>query len=307
MGVRIGIDIGATRLKSAIVENNEILDTDTVFLSPQDHEEAGLIALLDKRIRHLSKQHQIEAVGIGVAGVIDTKSGLIRQSPNFPVWSDFALGKRLSDVIGLPVAVDNDANMVALGEYEFGAGKGSRSMILLTLGSGVGGGLILDSKLFHGERGMAGEIGHITVDPEGFACNCGNNGCLEQYASAKGLRNMVERDNFFGKMTKSALKDPKLPEKLYKIAKNGDERALRYFEDFGYYLAIALGGVLNLLNVKTIVFSGGVARSMDLWEDVLRQELTRRTFAAVLEDVRIEQGTLGDMAGALGAARLFDT
>lgn len=300
----LGIDIGATRVKMAVVGKHEIVDTDTVFLSPQDHGEEGIISLLEAKIGSIKASHNINSVGIGVAGVIQAGAGIIRQSPNFPAWQDFALGKRLSAAIGLPVAVDNDANMVALGEYEFGAGKGAGSMILLTLGSGVGGGLILDGKLFHGQTGMAGEIGHITVEPEGFACNCGNNGCLEQYVSAVGLQNKVKRDIFFGRDTDLALKDPKLPEKLYEMAKNGNKKAGKYFEEFGYHLAIALGDLLNILNVKTVTFAGGVAQSMDIWKAILMQELERRTFAAVLEGVRIEQGTLGDMAGALGAAGL---
>lgn len=300
----LGIDIGATRIKMAVVSKDRIVESASVFLGPDDHSEDGMIGLLHKKIAKLNSRYRIGSVGIGVAGVIDMHTGLIRQSPNFPTWQDFALGQRLTEATGLPVAMDNDANMVAIGEYEFGAGKGARNMALLTLGSGVGGGLILDGRLFHGNTGMAGEIGHITVEPEGFACNCGNNGCLEQYASAKGLRNKVRRDIFFGAETGLALKDPKLPERLYKMAKNGDKKALGYFQEFGYYLAIAIGGMLNLLNIKLIVFSGGVAGSMDIWKAVLMQELRRRTFTAILKDVRIEQGTLGDMAGAIGAAIL---
>ncbi len=305
MGVVLGIDIGGTRVKTAVVRADDtVIAHDTMFLSPEEHQEDSMVALLARKVGELRRQFPIEAVGIGTAGVIEADTGLIRQSPNFPAWQDFAMARLVGEACGLPVTVDNDANMVAMGEYAFGAGKGARSMLLLTLGSGVGGGLILDGKLFRGEDGMAGEVGHITVEPEGFACNCGNHGCLEQYASSTGLRNKVRRDRFFGPNTDAALQDPKLPEKLYKMAQNSNKQALQYFDEFGYHLAIALGGLLNVLNLHLIVFAGGVSKSMDLWEGRLRQELRHRTFAAVLKQVRIEQAVLGDTAGALGAASM---
>ena len=304
--MKIGIDIGATRVKAALIDSSKIVSKKTVYLRPEDKNPDGIILFLERLIKELSNgMGEIRGVGIGVAGVIDHEAGMITQSPNFPSWRDFYLRRELEKRLNLPVVIDNDANMVAWGEFNHGAGQGYASMILLTLGSGVGGGIVLDRKLYRGLEGMAGEIGHITVEPEGFRCNCGNNGCLEQYASAVGLRNFVKRDNLFGEKTHEYLKDPDLPKKLYDMAKNGNERAIYYFKNFGYYLAIALGGLLNTLNIKLIVFSGGLANSMDLWKDELLNQLGRRTFRAVLQGVEIKKGILGDLAGVWGAAALI--
>ena len=303
MSLTAGIDIGATRIKAAVVEQGYIKEKRIVFLEQDDRSEEGIVERLAAIVKGFGSK--ITGVGIGVAGVIDINQGIIKESPNFPLWQNFPLKSELEKKLNIPVQIDNDANMVAWGEYLYGAGRGARSMILLTLGSGVGGGIILDGRLYHGERGMAGEIGHITVEPEGFACNCGNRGCLEQYASANGLRNFVKRDHFFGSDTKSYLKEPRLPEVLYSLAKAGNEQARMYFESFGYYLAVALGGLLNVLDVHLIVFSGGISESMDLWEDRLLQELQRRTFSSIVQGVEIKRGVLGDMAGVLGASALF--
>jgi glucokinase len=170
----------------------------------------------------------------------------------------------------------------------------------------VGGGLFLDGRIYRGAVGMAGEIGHVTVVPEGFPCNCGNRGCLEQYASANGLRNLVARDGLFGGLTDAALGDPDLPRRLYEAAMAGDERCRGYFDSFGYHLAIGIGTILQLLNVPLVILAGGLARSFPAFGPRLMAELPGRGYRCVNEIARVVPCALWEDGGILGAAALVD-
>lgn len=310
MALIAGIDLGATRIKAGLVRDGKVLATGVVNLAPEDKTEEGVITRLLEVARNVTDEaglawSDIEGIGIGAPGAIRYEQGVVVKSPNFPLWTEFPLGRRLADLAGKPVLLDNDANIITLGEAVYGAGRGRGDLACLTLGSGVGGGMILNGQVYRGADGMAGEIGHACVEPEGLPCNCGGRGCLEQYASATGLRNMVRRDNLFGGLTDAALADPHLPERLFEAAMSGDERCQGYFDEFGYRLAIGLGMLLNLLNLHTVVLQGGLARALPAFGPKLRAELPCRGYRAIAEAAEIVPCTLWEDAGILGAAAQF--
>lgn len=305
----VGIDLGATRIKAGLVVEDRIVQTVVVNLEPEDRSQAGIVrrlsGVVDSLCRgNLSAGERPAGLGIGSPGAIRHADGVIVRAPNFAEWNDFELGSMLARAIGLPVWLDNDANVITLGEAVYGAGRGMRDFLCLTLGSGLGGGLFLDGRIYRGADGMAGELGHVGVEPEGFSCNCGSRGCVEQYVAAVGLRNYVRRDRLFGDDTEAALADPDLPRRLYQMAMQGHRQATRYFHDVGYYLAMAIGSYLNLLNVEAIVFAGGMARSWDAFSPTMLDELRRRAYPVLVKRTKIVMCELWEDAGVLGAAAL---
>lgn len=305
----IGIDLGATRIKAGLVRDERIVGTVVVNLDPADRSQSGVVARLAAVVaelegRFLEPGRTVAGIGIGSPGAIRHAEGVIVRAPNFEQWNDFELGRMLGDATGLPTRLDNDANVITLGEAVYGAGRGYRHFLCLTLGSGLGGGLFLDGRIYRGADGMAGELGHIGVEPEGFECNCGSRGCVEQYIAAVGLRNYVRRDRLFGDGTEAALADPDLPHRLYEMAKSGHPTAGRYFHDVGYYFAMAIGTYLNLLNVEAIVIGGGMARAWDAFGPTLMSELRRRAYPVLVDRTRIIMCELWEDAGILGAAAL---
>lgn len=305
------VDLGATRVKAGLVHDGVILASSTTILTPDDRTQEGVLARVDAVVRDLCAREalavdDLAAVGVGAAGAIRYAEGVVAHSPNFPAWSEFPFRRGLADRLGRPVHLDNDANVITLGEARRGAGIGERHFACLTLGSGVGGGLFLDGHVYRGAFGMAGEVGHITVVPEGLPCNCGNRGCLEQYASATGLRNLVRRDGLFGGLTDAALQDPDLPRRLFDAARAGDARCQAYFEEFGYHLAIGIGTLLQILNVPLVVLAGGLAKSFPAFGPSLLSELPGRGYPCVNQVARVVPCALWEDGGILGAAALVD-
>ncbi len=303
----VGVDLGATRVKAGLVQRDQVVRTLVAPLDPQDRTPSGVVERLAATVRELASASDLDAllgVGVGVPGVIRHRDGVVIQSPNFPAWRDLPLADLLRDRLHLPVHLDNDANVVTLGEARYGAGRGAGDFALLTLGSGVGGGLYLCGDVYRGADGMAGEIGHMVVEPEGAPCGCGGRGCLEQYASFNALRAWAMRDRLFGDVTEAEVQDPDLPRRLFDAAVAGDERCRSYFAEMGRRLAVTIGGLLNLLNLRLVVLAGGIARAFPLFSPALFEELPRRTFPAVLAAARVVPCALWEDAGILGAAAL---
>ncbi|GFO65218.1 ROK family protein [Geomonas paludis] len=285
----IGIDLGGSNLRFALVDRQgRVLARCAEPTLPA----AGLASLLARLLDGVERLRQegarlgcgTVALAVGVPGLV-CSDGVVRASVNVPVLEGVPLARELSAATGMPVAALNDANACALGENRYGAGRGYRSLIALTLGTGVGSGLILDGRLWTGVDGAAGEFGHIPVEPEGRPCGCGSRGCVEQYASAGAIaRNGDDAAA------------------VARRARQGDAAALAVFAEAGRYLGIAAAGVVNLLNLEAVLLCGGVAQSFDLLVPALRRELVSRTFPVSGGRVRVEQGTLGDDAGVLGAA-----
>lgn len=309
-GAVIGIDLGGTNCRGALVASEGVLSS--VFRMPT-RMETGLEQFLDRLIafcrdlRVVAEKQGLktEALGMGVPGII-APDGIVRISPNLPSLNNVPLAALLQERLGLPVTLGNDANVIALGEALFGAGKKFRSFITLTLGTGVGGGLVLDRRLWEGADGAAGEVGHMTVEPEGRLCACGAQGCLEQYASATGIVRSVRELLDAGK--ESSLRglagEEITSHKVAEAGRQGDRVALAALEEAGRRLGQILSGIANLLNLEGAVITGGASESLDLMLPEMERELARRAFEIPALRMKVVNGELGDDAGILGAAAL---
>ncbi|HEY6871603.1 MAG TPA: ROK family protein [Geobacteraceae bacterium] len=306
----IGVDIGGTNLRFALVGAQG-----AIHLRERSQTEISLgresflerlvsgIGAVQKSAHPLGLE--VHAVGMGIPGLI-ARSGVVLSSPNLKAIEGVNLKEAVAQATGLPVIAVNDANAAAYGEKSYGAGRVFDSFLLLTLGTGVGSGLILNGELWSGIDGVAAEYGHATVEPDGLPCHCGNRGCLEQYASASALAAAALRalDEGGAGALAGLPRSDITAETVAAAARRGDPLALALFEKAGRYLGIAGATVVNLLNPEAILLGGGVAASFDLLAEPIRREILDRAFTVPARRVRIVKGELGDDAGILGAAAL---
>jgi glucokinase len=258
-------------------------------------------------------------IGVGVPGLVDSESGRLLESPNLPGWSNCDVKGEIERRLGTAVILENDANAAALGEHWLGAGREVESMCMYTLGTGVGGGLVLNDAIWHGWNGMAGELGHCNVEPEGHVCNCGSYGCLEQYASATAVVRMAHEALASGAATElRKVADEALDARLvYECAMRGDGVAKQVFERVGRALGAAIANMVNTVNLPLYVIGGGVSGAWDAFSPALFDEVRRRSFVYAWttgEDgkglggrqrsTRITRALLGGDGGLYGAARL---
>jgi glucokinase len=310
----IAVDLGGTNLRWAVVDNQGAImgRWERVTASMPDQE--ALIDTLASELLASGKEAdaqgaEVKAVGLGIPGRILPKEGLVAFSPNIPFLNDCPLGPTLGQRVPWPVVMENDANLFAFGENWLGAGAGYEHMLGMTLGTGVGGGLILNGRIWPGTAGTSGEVGHITIDPDGYRCKCGNRGCLETMASGAWTVTWVKEQ--LAQRTPSWLvelweKDPDAidGETLVVAAKMNDPLAMKGFERVGKALGIAIADVVHLLGVDRIVIGGRFALSWDLFHLHMKEEMYRRLTLFPPENVSAVQAKLGDDAGLLGAARL---
>jgi glucokinase len=294
----IGLDLGGTNLRAAAIDQaGKMLDRvsgQTAYSAGREailHDMAGAIQTLRDR------QNAAELAGIGVAvpGFIQLKEGVIRNSNNLATLEGFPIRDELSRRLGAPVILENDANAAALGEKWIGAGRGVDDLVLLTLGTGVGGGIIANGKILRGHLGMAGELGHITVVPNGNPCGCGNRGCVEKHASATAITAMAKL---------LGLGDGLTAKEVYDLAIAGNEKAKTIFVSMGEALGIALAMLVNAFNFPLYLLSGGVLAAWDLFAPAMIEETRRRSFTFRTTQTRIEKADLGNEAGLFGAAYL---
>src|SRR5579884_1705486 len=267
----IGVDLGGTNLRAAAIdENGQILGriTESANFQAGPEHVAGEIARIVEKLRGELKEHTLRGVGIGVPGYIDIDAGVVMGAANLPDFDGFPIRDRIQQRLGAPIVLENDANAAALGEKWMGAGQDVKDLILLTLGTGIGGGIVVDGKVLHGFRGMAGEFGHMTVFPDGNPCGCGNYGCLEKHASASAIAAMG-RMMHFGREIRSAAD-------VYALAREGNERAIRVFESMGRALGIALANLINIFNFPLYLLSGGPLPAWDLFSPPMFEEVRRR-------------------------------
>jgi glucokinase len=304
--VVIGVDLGGTNTRTALVNREgTVLDKQKETTNAA----GGHERVIAKLIGNINRQREnagrlgrtVIAVGVGAPGVIHEQSGVVVKSPNFPDWNNLPLRKTLELELGIPVFIENDANAAALGEQWRGAGSGIQSMIFLTLGTGVGGGIILGGKIWHGADGMAGEVGHMTISPDGRRCGCGNTGCLEMYASSRGI---VMTFGEIGSQQDAAvpLRTGITSEQVYQSARSGDPIAVRVMRDMGRSLGIGIANLINIFNPEMVVIGGGVRDAWDLFIDATRDEIRKRAFEYPAERTKIVPSVLGDDAGMVGAA-----
>ena len=302
-------DLGGTHLRVALVDENGRILTQLKKETPKGAKPECVVRDLVEAEQQCRSDSQVAsgriiAASIMVPGSVDKTNAVVVQAPNLPSLSNFGLKRALEDEFGWPVVLENDANAAAVGEMWLGAARGYRNVVCVTLGTGVGGGIILDGKLWRGSDGSAGEFGHTTVNPfGGLKCKCGNEGCLELFASATAIVRMVEED--LPHFPQSLLKGEKLTaERVYDAGSQGDELAIAVFEKVGRYLGVGLVNIINLLNPEIIVIGGGVVNGWNLFANAMRQQVADRVFRSQVNRVKIVPAECGDNAGLLGAARL---
>jgi glucokinase len=249
----------------------------------------------------------LAGIGIGCPGLVDSRRGIVRVPPNFPGWEEVFLADAVQDMSGLRTMVDNDVNAMAAGELCFGAGRGFQEMICLTLGTGVGGAFIAGGKIYTGFQGTAGEIGHMTVVPDGPLCKCGNRGCLERLIGAGAIvENALAKMEQGGSSSLSSRPSADLtPRHIAEAAGHGDRLAREVLRETGEYLGIVLAGLVNFLNPQAIIIGGGIAQAGELIFASARETIRSRAYALPGEAVRILPAQLGETAGLVGAATLL--
>ncbi len=308
----IGIDIGGTNLRGAVVDSKGNIAKRHSSSSDAHIGIDNLVCNLINLITFLRKDYNIAGIGIGIPGILNAKNGVITQAPNIKNAVNYPIRKFLSAKIKpkLPIYIENDANCAAIGEFRFGAGKGLSSLIMITLGTGVGGGMVLDGQLWNGAHGMGGEIGHIKVYPRGNKCNCGHRGCLESYSSLEGIKNIIRAGTKESIINKSLLKKIKstpednLPELLYKEAKNGNRFSKKLWEELGTALGLGISSITNLLNPEIVIIGGGIAGAWQTFIPSTRKAVQENTLIGPYNKLKISRSKLKDDAGILGAASL---
>jgi glucokinase len=295
----IGVDLGGTNLRAAAVNRTgSILAkiTANTQLSAGRDAIVNDIATAIQGVKLQVDHGQLAGVGIGIPGYIDIATGVVLGSANLPDFTGFAFRDAVQRQIGIPIILENDANAAALGEQWIGAGRGVKDLVLLTLGTGIGGGIIVDGKILHGFLGMAGELGHMTVIPDGNPCGCGNYGCLERHAAATAIVGMG-RALGLGDQGLTA-------EEVYQMAVAGNERAKAVFESMGRALGMALANLVNIFNFPLFLLSGGMLPAWDVFAPAMFEQVRKRSFSFVKTNTKIEKATLGNLAGLIGAAYL---
>lgn len=295
----IGVDLGGTNLRAAAVdEEGQLLARHSIATSSYEGRPekivADIVGLIGE-VRGRANGTMLRGVGIGVPGYIQMDTGIIVSAANLP-FTDFPIRDAIQQQLGIPIILENDANAAALGEYWMGAGRGVQNLFLLTLGTGIGGGIIIDGKVLHGFAGMAGEPGHMTVYPDGNPCNCGNQGCLEKHASASAIAGMARMMGLGGNDVTAA--------ELYAMAVAGNAKARQLFEYMGRSLGIAIATLINLFNFPLFLLSGGPLPAWDMFAPAMLTEVKRRSYTYSRTATKIEKATLGGDAGLFGAAYL---
>lgn len=310
--VLIGIDLGGTKISTALVDaDGRIISRDY-----RDTEAArGLDDVVARMIDAASKVmdaggmtvEQISAVGVVAPGPIDVRLGIVTAPPNLPGWKDVPLKQIIEDQLGLPTTLENDAGAAGVAEHRFGAGKGTQHMIYVTASTGIGGGFILNGELYRGSTGAAGEIGHMTILPEGPYCGCGNRGCLEALASgtaiAREARELVVRG--VPTLISDLAQDDsrRVSAKLVaEAAAQGDTEAQEILDRAMTYLGVGMANLVNLFNPELIVIGGGLTKMGERLFGPVRHTIDRRAFRAAAQAAKVVPAQLGDDVGVLGAA-----
>lgn len=287
----IGVDVGGTFIKSAILDESGVILKRGRVETDADGGPERVVANIVKSIEYLWSAN-VKSIGIGMPGLVNMETGVVRIPPNFRGWDEVNLVKAIQEKFLVDVFIGNDANNYALGEWRFGAGKGYKNLVVLTLGTGIGGALILDGKLYTGSRFAAGELGHMSIEIDGPQCNCGNRGCLESFIGT----------NYFLRRASLLLKkDFKLVKEVYNLALEGNEFAIALFNEFGRYLGVAIANYIHIFDPDVIILGGGVAKSFDLFKKSMFVEIEKRVMKIPGRENLVLSAHLEDDAGILGS------
>ena len=327
----IGVDLGGTNLRIAAVDTSghvlEKISTNAEVARGRDYVLDEMCKNIRALVSKFGGESRLAGIGIGVPGIIHRQTGLVHESPNLPGWRDYPVRDEIERRLCTNVILENDANAAALGEKWLGIAAQVDDMCMLTLGTGVGGGVVLKGQIWHGMTGMAGELGHTTVDPHGVECGCGNQGCLEQYASATAVKRMALEAIARGEapeLARAMDRDPEFSAKgIYQMAVQGDEPARHIFRTVGQSLGIAVANVINIFNLPMYVIGGGVSNAWDAFAPAMLEQVRKRSFVYTAtvptaeaasgkdgdgmswhQSTIITRASLGSDAGLYGAARL---
>lgn len=306
--IALAADLGGTNLRmAAISKEGKILyraRRETPSTKNAEQILQTIVESAEECRRAVISQGEVFAISVAVPGTVNVGKGIILKAPNIPALNNYYVSEKIKNELKLLCVLENDANAAAVGENWLGASKDFQNSICITLGTGVGGGIILDGKVLRGIDGTAGEIGHVCVEPSGVPCGCGSNGCLEQYSSATAVVRLTR--DLSDSYPKSDLngKNPLTSLEIYEAGKSGDALALEVFRRQGFFLGIALAGLINVLNPEVIVIGGGAAAGWDLFVSSMIEQINKRAYKEPAERAKIVRAELGDDAGILGAARL---
>ena len=308
----LGIDLGGTKILTAVADTQgKMLSRDHSITPAIEGQKAVVKSVLESVGRALNQAHvaaaDLAAIGLGAPGLSNPETGILFTSPNLPGWKDVPLRDIIEKELGKKAFLINDANAAAVGELHFGAGRGARNFIYITVSTGIGGGIIINGKVYSGSAGTAGEVGHMVIDDEGPVCNCGNRGCWETLASGTALAREARHRIKAGANT-SILKyadgniDKINAEAIHEAAQAGDKLANELIARTAYYLGIGLANLINIFNPEVIVIGGGLSNIGDMLLKPAFKEAGRRAFKQAYQSVRFARAELGRNSGALGAA-----
>ena len=311
---RIGIDVGGTNVKIALVDDKgNILYSNSVPTRAEMGYEYTVnnIKQAIKDLMAETKASNIEGIGFDFPGHIDYKNGIVRLAPNIPGWVNIPIVQIIEDEFKIPTRIDNDVHCAALGELNFGAGKGCENFICMTVGTGIGSGIVINGKLVRGASNAAGELGHIKLQMhDGPLCGCGDYGCMEAFASGPSIVAMAKEYLLSGKSTRfqeMANGGEITPYIVAQAALEGDPVAKRIFTKMGEYIGFGLASVVNLLNPERIIIGGGVADAGDILLDPIRETIKKRAMVVAGSAVEIVAAKLGNSAGVIGASLLIES
>ncbi len=308
----LAIDLGGTKIAAAIVSGDGKITAREYWPTLAQEGPQAVIGRIISAIEHLLHQSgmelpQLHGISLAAAGALDIHRGIVTLSPNLPGWHDVPLRDIIREKFRTPTFLVHDATAAALGEYHFGAGRGTKNLIYVTVSTGIGGGIIINGKLYQGATGSAGEVGHMTIDVDGPKCNCGNYGCLEMFASGTAVaREAVRRIRLGEQSSLSGLAKGKLEditaEMVDQAARNGDSLAADILLQAARYLGIGMASLVNILNPEMIILGGGMSRMGDRLLGPVRQVINERAYPVSAQAVRLVTAQLGGDAEVVGAA-----
>ncbi len=312
----IGVDLGGTNVKVAIVDyEGHIVYSNSVPTRAEmgyEYTISNIIAEIQTSLKETQiPKGDIGGIGFGLPGQVDYEKGFVHSLPNIPGWMNVPLGQIMEDKFGLPTKADNDVNVATLGEFAHGAGKGAKDVVCITVGTGIGAGIIANGQMIRGASMAAGELGHMILkDQGGDICGCGQTGCLETLASGPSIVKLAHDYVMGGKSCKFkelAINTPITSQIVGEAANMGDAVSKRIFEIIGYWIGIALANTVNLLNPEKIVIGGGVAQAGDILFNPIRETVQKRSLKVAADAVEIVPAQLGESAGVVGASILANS
>ncbi len=303
----VAIDVGGTQLRAAAYQHDQLEPLTHNRIETKAKEPNAFGRLIDLIEGIWPKNMKVDAIGVSSPGPVDPHNGIVIMTPNIKEWHDFPITAKLSEHFGVPAYLENDANLAALGEWKFGAGRGHHNVLYLTVSTGVGGGVIIEDRLLQGFHGLAAELGHTTVQANGPLCGCGQPGHLEAFSSGTGIERFVAEQLKAGRESILPVDKKNSAYTIAKAAKQGDALSIEAYQIAGTYLGIGVANFLHAFDPSIVIFGGGVSQSGPLLFDSFNESLKQRVFHPhYLEELVIARAELGDNSGLLGARALAE-